>query len=108
MTMSTSQRAAEFALLRVVGGTRKQVLAMVGIEALIVLAIGALLGIVVGAASTVGVSRALTGSVSALTVPLLPVLGIVALGALLTLGSNLIPARYALRLDPIRQTTLKE
>lgn len=108
MTMSTSQRAAEFALLRVVGATRRQVLAMVGAEALLVVAIGAALGVAIGAASMVGVGRALTGNVDALTVPALPVLGIVALGVLLTLGSNLIPARHAVRLDPIRQVTLKE
>jgi putative ABC transport system permease protein len=57
--MATAERAREFALLRLVGTTRSQVVRMVGWEALIIVAMGVLLGSLIPALGLATLSRRL-------------------------------------------------
>ncbi|MFG3227750.1 FtsX-like permease family protein [Kitasatospora sp. NPDC048194] len=59
----TADRRREFALLRLVGATRRQVLYMLSVEALLTTAVGVLLGGAVAGAATGAFSRAVSGSV---------------------------------------------
>jgi putative ABC transport system permease protein len=108
MTMSTFERSREFALMRLNGATIRQVLSMIGSESAIVLAIGAITGVGIAVASMISVSVGLTGDMSALTVPTVPILGIVSLAAAVSLAAHIIPARFALRTDPMSQIGSKE
>ncbi|MEV4430101.1 ABC transporter permease [Streptomyces sp. NPDC049602] len=58
----TAERRREFALLRLVGATRRQLLRMLTAEAALTTAVGVLLGAVVAALATVAFSTAATGS----------------------------------------------
>ncbi|MFH8381338.1 FtsX-like permease family protein [Kitasatospora sp. NPDC018058] len=64
----TADRRREFALLRLVGATRGQLLRMLSVEAALTTAVGVLLGAAVAAAATGAFSRAVTGSM----VPVVP------------------------------------
>ncbi|MFD5466095.1 FtsX-like permease family protein [Kitasatospora sp. NPDC127059] len=64
----TADRRREFALLRLVGATRRQLLRMLTVEAALTTAVGVLLGSAVAGAATGAFSRAVTGSV----VPVVP------------------------------------
>ncbi|MFE7588487.1 FtsX-like permease family protein [Kitasatospora sp. NPDC057512] len=64
----TADRRREFALLRLVGATRRQLLRMLGVEAVLTTAIGVLLGAAVAAAASGAFSLAVTGSM----VPVVP------------------------------------
>ncbi|WP_245231806.1 FtsX-like permease family protein [Streptomyces novaecaesareae] len=77
----TADRRREFALLRLVGSTRRQLLRMLSMEAALTTAIGVLLGAAVAAASSGAFSWAVRGSV----VPVVPGAGCawVVLGAAL-------------------------
>ncbi|MFG3022987.1 ABC transporter permease [Streptomyces sp. NPDC048254] len=59
MVMATSDRIRELATLRLAGATRRQVLRLVGAEALTVVAVGALLGLLVTALNLAAVGAAL-------------------------------------------------
>ncbi|MGV9267237.1 FtsX-like permease family protein [Kitasatospora sp. NPDC003701] len=58
----TADRRREFALLRLVGATRRQLLRMLTVEAVLTTAVGVLLGAAVAATASAAFSRALTGS----------------------------------------------
>ncbi|MFJ4598038.1 MULTISPECIES: FtsX-like permease family protein [unclassified Kitasatospora] len=59
----TADRWREFALLRLVGATRRQLLRMLSVEAALTTAVGVLLGAAVAAVATGAFARAVTGSV---------------------------------------------
>ncbi|MER7850338.1 FtsX-like permease family protein [Kitasatospora sp. NPDC096077] len=59
----TAERRREFALLRLVGATRRQLLRMLSVEAALTTAVGVLLGAAVAGAAGGAFSRAVTGSV---------------------------------------------
>ncbi|MFF2147700.1 FtsX-like permease family protein [Kitasatospora sp. NPDC058190] len=59
----TADRRREFAMLRLAGATRGQLLRMLSVEGVLTTAVGVLLGAVVAAAATGAFSRAVTGSV---------------------------------------------
>lgn len=54
MVMATSDRVRDLAVLRLAGATRRQVLRLVGAEALTVVAVGAVLGLLVTALDPLG------------------------------------------------------
>ncbi|MEU9044334.1 MULTISPECIES: FtsX-like permease family protein [unclassified Kitasatospora] len=60
----TADRRREFALLRLVGATRRQLLRMLSVEALLTTAVGVLLGAAVAAAASGAFSWAVRGSVA--------------------------------------------
>jgi putative ABC transport system permease protein len=108
MTMSTSERVREFALLRLIGGTTRQVKLMVLGESLIVLAMGLAIGIGIGVLCMVPISQGLMGNLSALTLPPVELIAIVLVSTLIVLAAHLLPARYALSANPIESVGLKQ
>ena len=101
-----AQRTRELALLRAVGATGRQVLALVVVEALITALVASVIGIAVG----VGISlliRVLMNAVGFGIPPgdfvLLPrtVIAGLIVGVGLTLGSAILPARRASRVPPV-------
>ncbi|OLF11922.1 FtsX-like permease family protein [Actinophytocola xanthii] len=107
LVMATAARSREFALLRMVGARRRQVLSMTRIEALLVVAIAAVVGTLAAAPALLGVSFALTGSVVPAVPPLvyLAIVGVTALLGLVAIG---IPTRVALRTRPMEAMGLRE
>jgi putative ABC transport system permease protein len=100
LVMATGERAAELGLLRLVGATPRQVIRTIRCEALAVIGFGVLIGLAVAAATLVPYSLAIAET----ALPGLPwhvVAGVVTAALLLGLGAGEIPARNALRRDPV-------
>jgi putative ABC transport system permease protein len=108
MTMSTSERVHEFALLRLIGGTTHQIKMMVFGESLIVLVLGLTIGIGIGILCMIPVSQGLQGDLSALTVPPLELTAVILISTVIVLAAHLIPARYALNVNPIENIGMKQ
>jgi putative ABC transport system permease protein len=107
LVMSTADRVREFALLRLSGATRRQVLRMVRGEALLVAAVAAALGSAIAAVTLVPFSVGMTDS----AMPYVPPLwygAVLAGAALLALAASLIPARLALRTRPVEGIGIRE
>lgn len=99
LASSTSARQREFGLQRLVGSTRRQVLQMVGTEAVIVAVTGVVLGTTAALGILVPVSLKRLGTVIPAGPPLVYV-AIVGLVVLLVLGATLLPAWRATRGRP--------
>lgn len=108
MAMSTSERSREFSLLRLIGATERQVTGMVLGEAIIVLVMGVGIGVGIGWISMVPASNAMVGDLSAITIPPLETAVVVATAAAIAFSAHFVPARFALRLDPIGNIGMKE
>lgn len=92
----TAERRREFALLRLVGATRPQLLRMLIAEAVLTTVVGILLGAAVAGAASAAFSTAVTGS----PLPSLPVAGcwwIVAVATVLTVPCILVTGLRAVR-----------
>ncbi|GAB3456897.1 ABC transporter permease [Actinophytocola sediminis] len=107
LVMATAARGREFALLRLVGTKRTQVVRMMRIEALLVVAIAVVVGTVTAVPPLIGVSIGLTESPVPSAPPLiyLAVIGTTALLGLLAVG---IPTRVALRTRPVEAISERE
>lgn len=104
LVLATADRAREFALLRLVGASRRQVARMIRTEASLIVLIGVVVGSLITVPPLVGISLAMTGS----PIPYVPPLGyaaIVLAAILFGLLSMTIPARLALRTRPIDAVT---
>ncbi|MER5563482.1 ABC transporter permease [Streptomyces sp. NPDC002506] len=103
MTMSTGDRLRDFATLRLTGGNDRQVLSMVGLEAVLTAATATVLALLVTtgtqAATLVLVNRRIleAGSPLSLGLPWPAIGAAAAAGLVLALVSSLVPARLALR-----------
>ncbi|CAM5438164.1 FtsX-like permease family protein OS=Streptomyces alboniger OX=132473 GN=CP975_26615 PE=4 SV=1 [Streptomyces alboniger] len=107
LAMSVSERIREFAMLRLAGATRRQVLRMLRTEALAVLFIGTALGSAVALAVLTAFSVGMTGSATPTVIPLVYV-SVVAVAGLLALTATALPGRFALRPLPVGVATAKE
>lgn len=107
LAVSVSERLREFALLRLSGATRRQVLRMLRIEALSVLLLGIALGSAVALATLTAFSVGMTGRVAPAIAPLLYVT-VVAGAGLLALVSTAVPGRVALRVPAVTVATTRE
>ncbi|MBM7170766.1 ABC transporter permease [Streptomyces sp. G44] len=107
LAMSVSERMREFAMLRLAGATRRQVLRMLRAEALSVLLIGTALGSGVALAVLSAFSVGMTGSAVPTVTPLVYV-SVVAVAGLLALVATALPGRAALRPLPVTVATAKE
>jgi putative ABC transport system permease protein len=105
--MSVSERVREFALLRLAGATRRQVLGMLRTEALSVLLLATALGSAIALAVLTAFSVGMTGEAAPAVTPLVYV-AVVALAGLLALVANALPGRVALRVRPVTVATAKE
>jgi len=100
LAMIALQRGRELGLLRLVGGTTRQVRSMARWEAGLIITIGLGLGLAIAATALLPLSHALTGSIRPYVPPgqLAAILGVSALLALLALA---LPTRRALRSRPV-------
>ncbi|WP_406455546.1 FtsX-like permease family protein [Streptomyces sp. NBC_00876] len=104
LAMSVSERIKEFALLRLAGATRRQVLRMLRIETLVVLLIAAVLGTGIALAVLTAFSIGMTGSAAPTVVPLAYAI-VVGAAALLALIATALPGRLALKARPVEAVT---
>ncbi|MCQ4211032.1 ABC transporter permease [Streptomyces longispororuber] len=107
LAMSVSERIREFALLRLAGATRRQVLRMLRVEALTVVLMGVGLGSGIALAVLTAFSLGMTGTAAPSVLPLVYV-AVVAVAGLLALTATSLPGRFALRARPVTLATAKE
>ncbi|MCX5352500.1 ABC transporter permease [Streptomyces mirabilis] len=107
LAMSVSERVREFALLRLAGATRRQVLGMLRTEGLSVLLLATALGSGIALAVLTAFSVGMTGEAAPAVTPLVYV-AVVALAGLLALVATALPGRVALRVRPVTVATAKE
>lgn len=98
LVMTVFDRRREVALLRLAGTTRRQVLRMLRLEAVLVAAAGLGIGTVIAWVTLVPIARGLTGA--APHVPASTALGLAAGAFALTVASTALPARALLRRAP--------
>lgn len=106
LAMSTAERFREFAMLRLAGAKRRQVLRMLRTETLAVLLIGAVLGSGISLAVLTAFSVGMTGAAAPAVLPLVYAVVVGAAG-LLALTATALPGRAALRLRPVEVATSK-
>ncbi|WP_030154249.1 FtsX-like permease family protein [Streptomyces sp. NRRL S-244] len=104
LAMSTSERLREFAMLRLAGAKRRQVLRMLRTEALAVVLIGAVLGSGIALAVLTAFSVGMTGAAAPAVLPVVYV-GVVGVAGLLALAATALPGRVALRVPPVEVAT---
>ncbi|MET9885850.1 FtsX-like permease family protein [Streptomyces sp. NPDC006430] len=104
LAMSTAERFREFAMLRLAGAKRRQVLRMLRAEALAVLLIGAVLGSGIALAVLTAFSVGMTGVVAPAVLPAVYV-AVLGVAGLLALGATALPGRVALRVRPVEVAT---
>ncbi len=101
LAIATVDRRREFALLRRVGATRRQILRMLRAETLAALAVALLAGGAIGAGTLTGLARGMTGT-AAPTVSAGDCLIIVAAAAALTYLGSALPSRILMRTTGLR------
>lgn len=107
LAMSVTDRVREFALLRLAGATRTQVLRMLRTEVLSVLTLATALGSGIALAVLTAFSVGMTGHAAPTVTPLLYVT-VVATAALLALAAAALPGRVALRVPVVTAATVKD
>ncbi|MGW0660163.1 FtsX-like permease family protein [Streptodolium elevatio] len=107
LMMATSARAREFALMRLVGMTRRQILRMLRWETLTMVLFATVLGTAIGWATLSAYATGMTGTGTPYAPPL-TYLAIVAAAAVLAFAATSLPARLALRTRPVDAIGTKE
>ncbi|MEU9109406.1 FtsX-like permease family protein [Streptomyces xanthophaeus] len=106
LAMSTAERVREFAMLRLAGAKRRQVLRMIRTEALAVVLIGVVLGSLIALAVLTVFSVGMTGAAAPSVLPVVYA-GVVGAAGLLALAATALPGRAALRVPPVDVATAK-
>ncbi|WP_031165623.1 ABC transporter permease [Streptomyces durhamensis] len=107
LAMSVAERVREFALLRLAGATRRQVLRMLRTEVLSVLFLATSLGSGIALAVLTAFSAGMTGRAAPSVTPLLYVT-VVGIAGLLALVASSVPGRAVLRVPAVTVATAKE
>ncbi|GAA2974637.1 FtsX-like permease family protein [Actinokineospora diospyrosa] len=107
LVMTTAQRVREFALLRLIGGTRRQVKRMMRTEALMVGGIAVVVGSLIPLLPLTFLGLGLTGD-PVPSGPVLVYLGIIGSAVLLGLLAITVPTRLSLRNRPIDAIGLRD
>jgi putative ABC transport system permease protein len=107
LAMSVAERVREFALLRLAGATRRQVLRMLRTEALSVVLLATALGSCIALAGLTAFSVGMTGRAAPSVTPLV-YLAVVAVAAALALVATALPGRVALRVRAVTVATARE
>ncbi|WP_238007104.1 FtsX-like permease family protein [Dactylosporangium sp. AC04546] len=107
LVMATAARFREFALLQLVGATRRQVRAMMRSETRIIVVAAVLIGTLAAIPSLIGTSIGLTRTLVP-SVPPLGYLGIVAVAALLGWAAVMTSTRIAMRSRPLDAIGVRE
>jgi len=107
LIMIALRRRRELALLRLTGGTTRQVRSMARWEAILIIAIGLGIGLAITATALLPLSHALTGGFRPYAPAgwLAAILGVSALVALVALS---VPTRQALRTPPVEAIGIRE
>lgn len=100
LVMATAARSREFALLRLVGSGRRQVVRMMRIESLVVVGVAAVVGTLAAIPPLIGLSIGLTESALP-SVPPLVFAAIIAVTTTLGMLAIGVPTRVALRARPV-------
>ncbi|GCB48419.1 FtsX-like permease family protein [Streptomyces sp. NL15-2K] len=95
LAMSVSDRFREFALLRLVGTTRRQIMGMLRIESLVVVLVAAALGSGIAFAVLTAFSIGMTGAAAPSVDPWM-YLGVIGFAGVLALVATVIPGRLSL------------
>jgi putative ABC transport system permease protein len=106
-TMLIAQRTRELALLRALGAARRQLVAVVLGEALVIGFLGSVLGLGLGIAVAAGAKAALRAGIGVdigggLPVHVTTVVVSLLVGTVITVGAALLPARRAMRIAPVQ------
>ena len=104
LAMSVAERVREFALLRLAGATRRQVLRMLRTEALAVLLLATALGSGIALAVLTAFSVGMTGRAAPSVTPLV----YLATAGTLALVATAMPGRVALRVRAVTVATARE
>ncbi|MEU5190482.1 FtsX-like permease family protein [Streptomyces klenkii] len=99
--VSVGNRRKEFALQRLTGATRGQVLRMMAVEGGLVAVVGLLLGGAAAASTLVPFGYALGGGTGAISGPPEIAVTVIGAGLALTLAATLVPTWWALRHRPV-------
>lgn len=99
MLMSVRERRRQIGIMKAVGATNRQVLAMILLESIVMSLTGAVIGIILSYGGVLGINMIIGQSLAVIT----PRLILIALGLATAIGviSGIIPARQAAKLDPI-------
>jgi putative ABC transport system permease protein len=110
-SVTVAQRTKEFALLRVLGASRAQILRSVLVETVIVGLVASVLGVLVGIALAPALAAMLAafgidlGTTGLVITPSTVIIGLV-IGVVATVVSGIVPARRATRVEPV--TAMRE
>ncbi len=107
LMLAIAGRVREFGLLRLVGGTRRQVLGMMRLEAVTVILLGGTLGVAVAAVTIMPFAKAVTGSFRP-EIPLLQAVALAGIAGLLGLVGTMLPTRMAMRPRPVDAIGIRE
>ena len=104
-SMTVLERTRELGLLRALGMTRAQIVALVLSEAVVLGVIGSVLGVGFGVVLARGLiwmlGAVVATNINTLSVPTEGLLQSLAVGGMVTIGSALLPARQAARVSPL-------
>jgi putative ABC transport system permease protein len=107
MVMATADRKREFAALRLLGGTRHQIVRMVTFEAAVTVLLGTIVGLGIAGVSAVAFANTISAS-ARIAAPWFQVAGLVVGAGALGFAASIVPARLALRVDPIQAAATRE
>lgn len=100
LAMSTAEWVREFAMLRLAGAKRRQVLRMIRTEARAVVLIGVVLGSLIALAVLTAFSVGMIGAAAPSVLPVVYA-GVVGAAGLLALAATALPGRAGLRVAPV-------
>ena len=107
LTMAIGERAREFAMLRLIGATKRQVRAMIRTETAIMVAFGLTAGSLIAAPGLALLNHSLTGSLVP-AVPLWASICLLTFYAAVGFAATVIPTRSSLRTNPVAATAHRE
>jgi putative ABC transport system permease protein len=99
LSLSLHERTRELGMLRALGMTPEQTRTLIRDESIITAALGAIAGVVLGVLLAWIVTLALAGDGVVFALPVVQVLGLLALGLAAGVVASVLPARRAVRLD---------
>jgi putative ABC transport system permease protein len=100
-------RRRQFAVLRLSGTTRKQVLRMVRLEQVLLVGIALVVGVAIAAATLVPMVKGITGSATPY-VPLVGWLAVIGGTVVLSAAATVVPVRRTLRMAPVEAIGIRD